>query len=125
MDDEIRQIAEAGVKTRPTAYNRRWHLDEDGRRHQGERQWDPAAVEAFVALAATVDWLYPPDWSDRDAVRFRAAGGNIFAELWTDSPEALRLVLPNPQVYELHFSAAAAFEGGDFRREFVARATTP
>src|SRR4029450_13454119 len=98
MDDEIRQIAEAGVKTRPTAYNRRWHLDEDNRRHQGERKWDPAAVEAFVRPAGTVSWLYPPDWSDRDAVRFRGVGtGTLFAELWTDSPEELLLVLARQQ----------------------------
>ena len=78
---------------RPTIYNRPWHMDADDRRHHGRRRWEPEAVEAFVALLATVDGLYPPDWSGRDVVRFRMAGAEApFAELRTDKPANLRLV---------------------------------
>ena len=79
---------------RPTIYNRPWHVDADDRRHHGRRRWEPAAIESFVELLAAIDGLYPPDWSDRDVVRFRAAGsGGPFAELWTDKAASLRLVL--------------------------------
>ena len=79
---------------RPTIYNRPWHMDQDERRHHGRREWDPSAIETFVELLSSLDGLYPPDWSDRDAVRFRAAGRNEpFAEIWTDKSAALRLVV--------------------------------
>lgn len=79
---------------RPTIYNRPWHVDADERRHHGRRRWEPAAIEAFVELLSAIDGIYPPDWSDRDVVRFRAAGsGGSFAELWTDKTTNLRLVI--------------------------------
>jgi hypothetical protein len=82
------------IPDRPTIYNRPWHMDQDERRHRGRRQWEPGAIEALVGLLSTLDGLYPPDWSDRDVVRFRAAGASgPLAELWTDKPSALRLIV--------------------------------
>lgn len=79
---------------RPTIYNRPWHMDADDRRHHGRRRWEAGAIEALVEVLSSMDGLYPPDWSERDVVRFRAAGANApFAELWTDKASALRLVV--------------------------------
>ena len=79
---------------RPTIYNRPWHLDADDRRHHGRRQWEAATIETFVEVLSSIDGVYPPDWSERDVVRFRSIGAaEPFAELWTDKPSALRLVL--------------------------------
>jgi hypothetical protein len=92
--DELAKHLGQHPESRPTIYNRPWHMDQDDRRHHGRRHWDPAAIEAFVELLSFRDGLYPPDWSDRDAVRFCAVGaGEPFAELWTDKPGALRLVV--------------------------------
>ena len=92
--DELVKHLEQHPESRPTIYNRPWHMDQDERRHHGRRQWDPAAIEGFVGIVSVVEGVYPPDWSDRDAVRFRAAGaGEPFAEMWTDQPAVLRLVV--------------------------------
>lgn len=94
MDELIRQAAETGTKSRPTLYNRRWHLDEDQRRHHGARQWDARVIEEIIALAAASTGLYPPDFSDRDAVLFRAVGTRkIVAEIRTDSATEIVLRL--------------------------------
>src|SRR5688500_14261238 len=93
MDDEFLKLIEQGAARRPVAYNRRWHLDEDDRRHHGRRKWEPQALEEIVRLAAAIDSLYPPDWSDENAVRFRAKGSaEPLAEVFTDAPEYLRVV---------------------------------
>ena len=77
---------------RPRIYNRLWHMDADDRRHHGRRRWEPEALEALVALAAEVDHIYPPDWSDEAAVRFRASGRpQPVAEIRTDDPDHLVL----------------------------------
>ena len=92
--DELVNHLEQHPESRPTIYNRPWHMDQDDRRHHGRRQWDPSAIEAFVEILSPLDGLYPPDWSDRDAVRFRAAGASEpFAEVWTDKASTLRLVV--------------------------------
>ncbi len=79
---------------KPRIYNRPWHLDADGRRHRGRRLWDPAAVEEIIRLAGEIDWLYPPDFSSRDCIRFRASGSStVFAELRTGRADCLRLIL--------------------------------
>jgi hypothetical protein len=79
---------------KPRIYNRPWHLDADGRRHRGRRKWEPMAVEAIIELAAGIDWLYPPDFSRRDFIRFRASGGEKpLADLRTGRPDCLRLIL--------------------------------
>lgn len=79
---------------KPRIFNRPWHLDADERRHHGRRRWDPAAVEALLELASTIDCLYPPDFSHRDTIRFRAAGASRpLAELRTSNPAELRLLL--------------------------------
>ena len=92
--DELVKHLEQHPGSRPTIYNRPWHMDQDERRHHGRRRWEPTAIEAFVEILSSLDGLYPPDWSDRDAVRFRAAGANEpFAEMWTDKPASLRLVV--------------------------------
>jgi hypothetical protein len=79
---------------RPTIYNRPWHFDADERRHHGRRQWDPSVIESLVELLSSVEGVYPPDWSERDVVRFRVAGSaEPFAELWTDEPSTLRFVI--------------------------------
>lgn len=87
---------------RPTIYNRPWHMDADDRRHHGRRQWEAGAIEALVEFLSSMDGVYPPDWSERDCVRFRSAGADgAFAELWTDKPTTLRLVV--------HVAAPAGF----------------
>ena len=92
--DELVKHLEQHSESRPTIYSRPWHMDQDERRHHGRRQWDPAVIEGFVGIVSCVEGVYPPDWSGRDAVRFRAAGGNEpFAEIWTNTPAALRLVV--------------------------------
>jgi hypothetical protein len=75
-------------------------MDADGRRYHGARRWETSAIETFVELASGVDFLYPPDWSDRDQIVFRTARSDIpFAVLRTDKPTLLRLILHirNPQ----------------------------
>ena len=99
MDADFLKLVEGGEARRPVAYNRRWHLDEDDRRHQGRRKWEPAAIEALVRLAATVESLYPPDWSHEKAVRFRAKGkAQPLAEVFTDSAEHLRVVVGGSEI---------------------------
>jgi len=45
-------------------------------------------------VLSSIDGLYPPDWSERDVIRFRSVRATEpFAELWTDKPSSLRLVL--------------------------------
>ena len=92
--DELVKHLEQNPESRPTIYNRPWHMDQDDRRHHGRRQWEPGAIEALVEILSSLDSLYPPDWSDRDVVRFRATGASDpFAEISTDKPAALRLVV--------------------------------
>jgi hypothetical protein len=77
---------------RPRIYNRLWHMDADDRRHHGRRRWESEALEAIVGLAAEVDQVYPPDWSDEAVVRFRASGRpQPVAEIRTDHPDHLVL----------------------------------
>lgn len=94
MDELIRKAAEIGAKSRPTLYNRRWHLDEDQRRHHGARQWEVRVIEEVLALAAASPGLYPPDFSDRDTVIFRAVSTrSIVAAIRTDSATEIVLRL--------------------------------
>lgn len=58
----------------PDIYNRRWHMDENDRRHHGKRKWDPATIDALLARLSTLD-LYPPDFSDPNLIRLRAFHG--------------------------------------------------
>jgi hypothetical protein len=60
---------------RPDIYNRRWHLDENARRHHGKRRWDPATLDALLTRLSTLD-LYPPDFSHPDRIRLRACGAS-------------------------------------------------
>jgi hypothetical protein len=78
---------------KPRIYNRPWHLDADERRHGGRRKWEVAAAEAIIELAGEVGWLYPPDFSARDLIRFRASGGEAFADLRTSGRTSLHLQL--------------------------------
>ena len=110
-------IPEPPAPRRAPVYSRLWHLDADGRRHHGRRHWDPAAIEAFVALAATVDRLYPPDWSDVAAVRFRPSGDDRpFAEIRTDDPDHLVLMMCGQT---LHISRRQQIDSAEFRAVFA------
>ncbi len=82
------------TESRTAVYNRYWHLDLNNRRHLGRRKWEQAALEALVDLAGQLDWLYPPDFSNRHAVRFRAAGrSDDFLVIRTSRPRCLMLQL--------------------------------
>lgn len=82
---------------RPPVYSRLWHMDADSRRHHGRRRWDSGIIEKFVAIAASVEAIYPPDWSDADCVRLRTSGRQLpVAELQTHSPDRLTLTLRVP-----------------------------
>ena len=122
MDVEFLKLIEQGAARRPVAYNRRWHLDEDDRRHHGRRKWEPAAIDRFVDLLAGIEGLYPPDWSAADAVRFRGrirGHERLLADLFTDSPDALRVVLTAPaRPAEITLVHAAQLEENPFTRLF-------
>lgn len=101
---------------RPPVYSRLWHLDADDRRHHGRRRWDPAAIEAFVALAAAIDRLYPPDWSDSATIRFRASGETQpFAEIRTDNPDHLVLIM---QGWTIHIAQREQIDSSEFHAWF-------
>ena len=82
-----------GMPTKPQIYNRPWHLDLDDRRHHGARQWEREVLQSLIDLAAQVDSLYPPDWSEKDLVTLRGCGGLAFAKIHTDSPAFLSFAM--------------------------------
>lgn len=77
------------LPAKPQIFNRPWHLDLDDRRHHGARRWEREALQALLDLAAGFEFLYPPDWSDRDVVTLRGPRRAGFATVRTDSPDAL------------------------------------
>lgn len=75
-----------------------------------------AALEGFFALAAKLDWLYPPDFSDRDQIALRTTGNRLFAQVFTDRPTVLRLVLHVPARREFVVRSAKDLEDGELAR---------
>jgi len=109
---------------KPKLYNRPWHLDLDDRRHHGHRQWDRAVLERLIDLISRFDFLYPPDWSDLNSIRFRASGvSDNFAEIRTDDPHAVVLILwPKGKSSPITVSSAADLSIGFERRLAVSAA---
>ena len=94
-------ISRTGGK-RPAPYNRRWHCDEDRRRHHGRRTWDAGTLDALVNLIGDIDGLYPPDWSDPNLIRCRLAGtSSVAVEIATDDPDQLRVTIESRRVVDL------------------------